>query len=378
MSFNWDRICYVVPSMGVGGSERQLLRLMRGLSLDHELLVIGTRTDGALAGDARRLGDMRVLHARGGWDPRIRFGLERYFHAYRPAIVHSLMFGFDYPANVAARRAGIPVVISSRRQLAHWKKPRHIRLQKRANKLVDCIIANSRAVADFAIEQEDADPSLFRVIYNGVDVERFRSRGDHNLVRRRYNIPFHTHVVGMVANFSDEKDHALFVRIAEETLRRRPDVHFVLVGTGPLRAEIAKALLDRKLEDQVTMIRTVSELPDLYELMTVFLLCSKSEGFPNVILEAMVTGTPVVAAAVGGIPEIVEDKVTGRLVGTRDPADFADAIEYLIGHPAEAKAMGRHAANMVEQEFSVDQMVDSYKTLYRELLQAARKRGRAG
>lgn len=378
MNYNWDRICYIVPTMGVGGSERQLLQLMRGLAPDFELLVICTRTDGALAGDARRLGDLRVLNTRSGWDPRMLPRIERVLRAYRPAVVHSLMFGFDYAANLAARRAGTPVVVSSRRQLAHWKKGRHIWLQRRANKHVDAVVANSRAVAEFAIEQEKADPSLFRVVYNGIDSERFRSEGDRELVRRRFRIPFHTKVVGMVANFGAEKDHALFVDIASELIRRRPDVHFLLVGTGPLRGEIERNLKERGIAEQVTMMRTVAELPDLYRLMSVFLLCSHSEGFPNVVLEAMAAGRPVVASAVGGIPEVVEEGVTGRLIASRIPADFAAAIESYLDNPAEAEAAGARAARAVEERFSVERMVAGYRALYAELLAGARARKTAG
>lgn len=375
---SWDRICYVVPSLGVGGSERQLLLLMKELAHDYELLVVCTRTDGALAGDARRLGDVKVLSTWSGWDPRIRPRLERVLRAYRPAIVHSLMFGFDYPVNVAARRAGVPVVISSRRQLAHWKKPRHIRLQQRANRLVDAIVANSRAVADFSIRQEGADPSLVRVVHNGVDAERFRSETDRESVRRRFEIPYHTKVVGMVANFGYEKDHALFVDIAADVVRRRPDVHFILVGTGPLRDATERALSQRGIGDQVTILRTVAELPDLYRLMSVFLLCSRSEGFPNVVLEAMAAGKPVVASAVGGIPELIDDGVTGRLIRSRNPEEFAAAIDAYLENPDAAEAAGQRAASVVADRFSVQRMSGAYREIYAELLTAARSRRSAG
>lgn len=378
MSWNWDRICYIVPSLGIGGSERQLLQLMKQLAMDYELLVVCTRSGGALAGDARRLGELKVLNTWSGWDPRVRLRIENVLRAYRPAIVHSLMFGFDYPVNVAARRAEIPVVISSRRQLAHWKKPRHIRLQQRANRLVDAIVANSRAVADFAIRQEQADPALVRVVPNGVDFNQFRSDIDPEAVRRRFEIPFHTRVVGMVANFGHEKDHALFVEIAAELIRRRPDVHFVLVGSGRLRDAIERALARRTLHHHVTILRTVAELPALYRLMSVFLLTSRSEGFPNVVLEAMAAGKPVVAPAVGGIPELIDDGANGRLIPTRNPADFADAVEAYLNDPDAAEAVGRRAMEAVADRYSLERMGQAYRALYEELLAAARARRSAG
>lgn len=378
MTYSWDRICYVVPSLGVGGSERQLVQLMRGLERHFEVMVVCTRSDGALAGDARRIGVVRVLNTRSGWDPRVRPRVQRELMAYKPAIVHSLMFGFDYPINVAARNAGVPVVLSSRRQLAHWKKPRHLRLQRRANRLVDGIVANSKAVVDFAAEQEHVDPGMFHVVYNGIDPDRFQSDTDPSVLRRRYGVPFHTEVVGMVANFSDEKDHALFVRIAERVLKLRANVHFVLVGTGPLREAVARDLELAGIADQVTMMRTVSELPDLYGLMSIFLLCSKSEGFPNVVLEAMAAGNPIVASAVGGIPEVIDDGVNGRLVATRDPDDFSNAILWYLDHPDEAEAIGAQAEHTVRERFSVERMVETYRRLYKNLLEHTRRGSRAG
>ena len=113
------RICYVIPTLGVGGTELQLTRLVRGLVREHEVMVLCTRRDGALAGDMRRLGaSVRVLHCRGGWDFRTRGRALKLFSRRAPDIVHSFLFGFDLPINRAAREAGVPVVISSRRQLA--------------------------------------------------------------------------------------------------------------------------------------------------------------------------------------------------------------------------------------------------------------------
>ena len=363
------RICYVIPSLGVGGTEWQLTHLMRGLARDHDLTLVCTRCEGALAGDARRIGvDVRVLGARSGWNPTVQRDLRRLFRTHRPDIVHSFLFGFDLFANRAARRAGVPVVISSRRQLATWKKRRHVSIQKRANRQVDCIVANSRAVAAFAAEQEDAAPSLFRVIYNGVNADDFVSDVSHHMARVRYRIPFHRHVVGIVANFSPVKDHALFVQTACALIRRRADVHFVMVGSGPLVGEVDRLTARRGLDDCFTRFSTVSELADLYALMDASVLCSKVEGFPNALIESMAAGKPVVAAAVGGTTELVRHGETGRLVSTRDPEDFANEIEWVLDHPVESEAMARRAAQFVRADLTIEKMVGSYRALYSELL----------
>lgn len=366
------RVCYVIPTLDMGGTERQLLYLVQGLARDCELTVICTKHTGTLAGDVRRAG-ARVLDlgVRSGWDPSAWWKLRRLFGVHRPDVVHSFLFGFDLYANLAARQTGVPVVISSRRQLAAWKKRRHLFIQRRANQLVDCIVANSRAVAGFAIEQERADPSLFRVVPNGIAPDLFVCRSEPHMLRLRYNIPFHRRVIGIVANFSPVKDHDLFVRMAEELLRRRADVHFLMVGIGPRAKSVERHLRGRGLSDCFTRVASIAEIADLYALMDVSVLCSKAEGFPNAVIESMAASRPVVAAAVGGIPEIIADGDTGRLVASRDPRAFADAVEWVLDHPEEGRAMAERGASFVRSQFSVERMVEGYRALYAECLAQA-------
>ena len=370
------KICYVIPSLGMGGAERQLVHLVRGLARDFDISLVCTRLEGALAGDARKAGaKLRVVPASSGWDFRFRGRLRNFLRTHKPDILHSFLFGFDYFANLAARDAGVPIVISSRRQLATWKKPRHVFIQRRANRLVDAIVANSRAVAEFAANQESAGPALYRVIPNGIDPSEFIAKPDLRVLRLRYKIPFHRRVVGIVANFSPVKDHRLFVATAHELLRRRADLHFLMIGDGPLAPAVEKLIRAGGAPDCFTRISTVSELPDLYALMDVSVLCSHVEGFPNAVLESMAVGKPVVATAIGGICELIRDGETGRLIPTRNPADFADAIGALLDHPDTAARMGRRAAEEIRAKYSLAAMIDAYRSLYTGLL--AQKRAGA-
>jgi len=367
------RVCYVIPSLSMGGTEGQLIRLIEGLVRDHEVTVVCTHHDGALAGEARRCAAyVRVLGCRGGWDPTLGLRLRKVFRSHKPDVLHTFLFGFDLLANRAARHAGVPVVVSSRRQLATWRKRRHVEFQRLGNRLVDAIVANSRAVVDFAIEHEGVDRALFRVIPNGIDADDFVSGKDLRQIRLRYRIPFNRRVVGIVANFSPVKDHHLFVDTARELLRRRADLHFLMVGHGPLVPAIERHIVRSRMpQDCFSRISTVSELADLYGVMDCSVLCSKAEGFPNAVIESMAAGTPVVAPAVGGIVELVRHEQTGRLVSSREPEDFADAVEWVLDHDGESEAMARRAAQFVRAELTLDNMVKAYRALYAELLAKA-------
>lgn len=363
------RICYVIPSLSVGGTEIQLLSLMRELVRDHEVTVICTRQAGALGGDARRLGAyVRELHLRGGWDLRMQSQLRNVFRSHRPDILHTFLFGFDYAANRAARKTGVPVVVSSRRQLGEWKKRRHIRLQRKANALVDCIVANSQAVADHALAQEGVDPALFRIIPNGVSVDAFKPQADPAHIRSRYGIPARKRIVGIVANFSPVKDYPLFVDIAGELLKQRDDVHFLAVGSGNEVKQVCRLVKKAGWENKFTRVATLSEIADIYSIIDATVLCSKAEGFPNAVIEAMAARKPVVAANVGGVPEIITDGETGRLINERKPRDFADAIGALLDDEREARRLAANAQTYVREHLSTERMADAYRKLYAELL----------
>lgn len=370
------RIAWVIPTMRVGGSEIQLLHLMKALAHDFELSLICTRSEGALIGDARRAGAyVRVLDAPSGWDFRIGRRLCHIFQAHTPHIMHSYLGGFDLFANKGARKAGVPIIISSRRELAVWQKPRHRFMQRRANAYVDCIVANSRAVAEFAARQEREPVGRYRVIHNGVEPENFVATIPREQILNRFRLPPHTLNIGMVANFSPVKDHRLFLDMANCLIKQRQDVHFLLVGTGPLVDRIGDLIRRRKQDKYFTRIGTVGEVSDLLSAMDVMVHTAKSEGFPNAIIEAMCARTPCVAGRVGGIPELLQHEKTGLLVDERTPEAFARAVASLLDHPERRHAMGVAAGTWVRDHLPMQAMVDNYRALYHELLQQKLRRG---
>lgn len=366
------RVCFVIPTLEMGGTERQLVYLARGLAPDHEVTVYCTRREGHWGKVLRDAGVyvqvVRSFRVPGGYCPFQAATFSRLFRKHRPDILQTFLFGFDLPLNRAARNTGVPVVISTRRELATWQKPRHLAQQIRANELVDCVVANSRAVADFAIAREGLPAERVRVIYNGVDVAAFSSPKDGGEIRRRFKIPPAAQVIGMVANFSPVKDHELFLNAAAHLAQQKRNVHFLLVGEGPLRSAILRQARRLKLRRQLTLASTAEVSASWYAAMDLVVLCSRNEGFPNALLEAMAAGRPVVASAVGGIPELVEDGVTGQLITSRDPEHFANAMRDLLENPEKARNMGERATERACTMFSLEKMIAAYRDLYNELL----------
>jgi glycosyltransferase involved in cell wall biosynthesis len=368
------RVCYVIPTLAIGGTERQLVHLIRGLASDHEIQVICTRTKGVLADEVDA--PVHALDTHSSWDPRLRGRIRRILREFQPDVLHAFMFGFDYHAVRAARDVGTPVVISGRRQLAYWKKARHRWLQHRANAYVDCIVANCAAAADFASEQERTPRDKYRVIYNGIDAGAFVSAANPAETRQRLGIPEGKHVVGIVANFSPVKDHGLFLDMAGALLAQRDDVHFLMVGSGSLRDAVLQEIARRGWRGSFTQYEARDDIAALYAMMSVMVLCSKSEGLPNAVLEAMAAQRPVVGAAVGGIPELITDGKTGRLIASRNPHDFAGAVNAILDEPDRTRAMGEAGGEIARSAFTLTKLVDAHRALYREQLAIAQGGGR--
>lgn len=363
------RIAFMIPSMAVGGTEMQLSHLIDGLKDDFELALICTRNEGGLIGDVRRMGAyVRILDGRSGWDWTIGVKTRRILRGFMPHILHTFLSGFDLAPNRVARQLGIPVIISSRRELATWQKTRHLFIQRRANRYVDAIVANSQAVADYAVRREKAPRELFHVIPNGVDAEAYLPPCALQESRKRFRLPVRKKIIGMVANFSPVKDHRLFMDMAGALLQRRQDMHFLLVGSGPLVDKYGQLIEGRGQGEHFNRISTIGAVAEMYAVMDVFVLTSKIEGFPNAVIEAMASGTPVVAPAVGGILEQVRHGETGLLVDSRSPEAFADAVEWCLDHPEEALVMAQRGADWVRANLSMEQMVRRYREFYYAML----------
>jgi len=158
------------------------------------------------------------------------------------------------------------------------------------------------------------------------------------------------------------------VEAAPEVLARFRGVRFVFVGDGPMEDELRERVARLGIADNVEFLGHRDDVPAVLADADVFVLSSRSEAFPNAIVEAMMSGLPVVASSVGGIPELVEDGRTGRLVPPGDAAHLAAAVIDILDHPDRAMQMGQTARRRIEEQYSFDRMVHQFETLYlREL-----------
>lgn len=274
-------------------------------------------------------------------------------------IVHTCELYANIFGLPGAALAGVDVRIGNRRELATPDKTRaQLACQRLAYATAHAVVANSAAAAA-QLRREGVPARKIQTISNGVDCTRFAPvRPAGRQIRR----------VVTVANLRPEKGHDTLISAAALVVAARPDTEFVIVGSGPLDAPLRREVASRGLGDRVQFLGERSDVPALLASSDLFVLPSRSEAFPNGVLEAMAVGLPVVATRVGGVPELVESDVNGLLVEPDRPDSMAAAVLDLMSHPARASALGQAARQRAVQQFSFDRMVAGFEHLYQSEL----------
>jgi glycosyltransferase involved in cell wall biosynthesis len=262
---------------------------------------------------------------------------------------------------LAAWRAGVPVVVSALHSTG-W--PDCVgRLNRMLTPLTDAFIAVAGSHGRFLIEHTGFPAKKVVVIPNGVDTQRFAPISDTSTVRGGLGIDANALVVGIVAALRPEKNHKLFLQMAQRVAARRPDARFLIIGDGPCRGQLERRTIELNIASQVQFLGMRDDVPRLLAAMDVFALSSVIEANPMSILEAMSVGRPVVATNVGSIHEAVIEGETGFLVSPGDAAQLTERVLQLLDDPRKRAAMGSLARCEVVERWSVEAMVSGYEQL---------------
>jgi L-malate glycosyltransferase len=363
----------------IGGTERQVVNLVHNLDDERfDVHMACFRRRGPLLQEvdtgAMALADYPIdtlPSLRTLWQ---QARLARYIRAHRVRIVHSFGFYANVFAIPAARLGGARVVVASIRDTGDHLTGAQQRLQKWICKAADHVLVNAEAVKTRLIEQ-GYSPSVISVIGNGIDVSRFRRPGEVTTsIRAALGMPATGPLVAVVSRLNRLKGVEYFLDAAAVLARDFDDARFLIVGDSvsqSYRDELEAYAASRGLRDRVAFTGFRSDVPELLSEVSVLALPSLSEGLSNVVLEAMAARVPVVATAVGGTPEIIEDGVTGHLVPPRNAPALAQAISSLLVDPARRGVMGEAGRRRVEARFSLEAMVRETEQLYMRLLREA-------
>ena len=351
-----------------------MLLLMRGLAArGHQCLLLAPA--GPLLEQARGPGvEVERWSPLGEWDVAALLRAAAALRRFGPEVAHCHSAHAHALGVPAARLARVPVTVVSRRvDFAVAGNPLS-RLKYRLP--VDRYLCVSRGVME-VMRQAMIPSSRLALVPDGVELPPagvVPARAPAADLCALIGVPSGTPVVGTVAALAPHKDHATLLRAAARVVARRPDVHFAWVGEGECRAALERQRAGLGLEAHVHLVGFRTDALGLLAQFTVFALSSYLEGLCTSLLEAQSLGVPIVATAVGGVPDVVEDGVTGRLVPGRAPEALARALLDALDRPDECRQWARRARDSVRR-FGVDQMVE--RTL-EEYGLALRQRGAGG
>ncbi len=300
--------------------------------------------------------------------------LTRFIQRGRYDIVHTNSSKAGILGRWAAWLAGVPTIVHTVHGWAHNDRQHllvrrfYIFLEQITQFITDRLIVVSPRDTEKGLADSIASPEKYVTIRSGIELDRFRQPSrPRKAVQAELGIPVDAAVVGTVTRLSPQKAPLDFVAAAARVAARRPNVHFVIVGDGPLRAEVQAQIATEDLTARFHLTGLRRDVPDLLHSFDVFALTSLWEGLPRVLPQAMAAGLPIVATAVDGNAEAVEDGVNGFLTPPGDPRMLAAALLRLLDDPTLAAQIGA-AGRERSTEFSARKMVDDIAALYETLL----------
>jgi len=352
------KVLHVDSARGWRGGQNQVLLTAEGMARRGHEVVVACRAGAPLEARSRAAGlDTRGLGFGGDFAPAAALALRRLVSTFRPDVVHvhdphAAAAALLFPRSavvVASRRVDFPL----RGALSRWKYRRCRRF-----------IAVSRAVAR-VLEQGAVEGARVRVVYEGVPDRPPAPGGDTALAA--LGIPAAAPVVGNVAALTAHKDHATLLAAAAVVRAELSDARFVIVGQGELERQLQAHAATLGLSGTVVFAGFRRDLDALIPAFDVFCLSSRLEGLGTSLLDAMCYGRAVVATAAGGIPEAVEDGVTGRVVPPRDADALAAALVDVLQDARRREAMGAAARRRFLERFTADRMVEETLGVYAEV-----------
>ncbi len=380
-------VCHIITMLELGGAQQNTLFTVSHLDPARFRPVLITGEPGPLDEEARNLAGVEfhqvpslVRAIRPLADLRALLALARLLRRLKPAIVHTHSSKAGILGRLAARLAGVPVIIHSIHGFGFTRyQPAPVRrlliaLECLAARVTSRFFAVSEANRQLGVELGLFPEGRCAVIRSGVDVASIRRlEVDTAAKKRELGLEPGRPTVGMVAPMKAQKAPLDFVRVAAKVAAKRPDTQFLFVGDGELRGAMEAEITRLDLAKSFRLAGWRRDVPAVMRCLDVFVLTSLWEGLPRVYLEALAGGVPVVGTRVDGAAEVVHDGVNGYLLAPGDVQGMADRVIALLANPTMAADMGRKGASL-PPEFDIHDMVRRQEQEYGRLLAAINPR----
>lgn len=366
------RVAHVVLSLDRdGGLEKVLVDALGRFDPRRvRSCVVCTVEPGELACRVESAGvPVRVVAKRRAADLSVPWRLARLFRAEGIELVHTYS-GVYRDGCLGGLLAGVPIQVHTDQGRLYpdtWRTRWTHRTLSRAR---DRVVAVSDDLRQYLIARVGVPPDRLAVIPNAVEPGMYEGAAGPQRSGEALGLPAGALAVGIVARLVPVKDHRTVLRAAAEVFQDVPEAHLLVVGDGPLRGELEALARDLGIAERTRFLGLRTDVPALLPCLDLIVLSSLHEGTSLTLLEAMASGLPVVATAVGGTPEVVLHERTGLLVPPRRPDLLAQAITRLLRSPRRREEMGQAGQARVVARFGIQAMVEAYQRLYEELARA--------
>jgi len=370
-----QRVILFIPSLGMGGAQRQLLSYLRHMDRTRwkpEVVTINT-LDTFFVKEFESL-DVPVTFFKSGCRLEhigVVWQLVRYLRTHPCAVLHSWLHYSVALGAIAGGLVGVPVVVGSIRSERPgrfpWFYPKWQRgIDVLTGPLQTTVIANSRAVQEDNQRWAFFPDDKLVTIYNGIETNNFPFLDDAEKTQLKANLGLlpHDAVVGIVGRLFPEKDHATFLAAAERVLQTMGKAVFLIVGDGSLRSWVESEIKRRGMTDRVLVLGERRDAKQVMQILDVLVLTSVSEGLPNVLLEGAVSGVATVTTAAGGAAEVVINGETGYVVPCGDWKQVGDRIVALLKDPQLRRQFGEAAKRRMSVCFEPNKIARMIEATY--------------
>jgi len=359
------RVCFLIDRLSRAGTETQLLALIRTFDrsrVEPYLVLLDGDDD-----TSRELepADCPVLRlgVRSFFGPRaVRAALKlmRFLRYQQIDILQAYFLDSVYFGTPIARLAGVRRIIRVRNNAGYWVTRKHRLLGKIYSRLCEVTLTNSEQGRK-ALLAEGVAAGRLAVLENGVDVERFAGGKPPNIAGPNVRI-------GALANLRPVKNLDLLIRAAGRLAINHPGFVVEIAGEGEQRPELERLIANQNCRERISLLGAVSDVPAFLASLEIAVLCSRSEGMSNAVLEYMAAGRAIVATRVGANDRLIQHEVDGLLIPPGDEAALADALERLLNDPALAARLGAAARRRAVESFSRTAMCRRFEDFYARLI----------
>lgn len=366
------KVMHVRDSSGIFGAERVILAIGKNIDrkrFDIQLLCMRRPEgrNGSLVRKAREVGiKTESVNVNGRLDLGAISKIKKILSENGVQIIHSHDFKSDFYALVASLNSGIRKISTAHGSTRDsWLKRFYLYWDEKVfYRAFDRIVAVSEDLKIF-LKCKGIPADKIQVIQNGLDFQMLRAETSKETP---LDLPSGKTLFAVIGRLYPDKGHRFFLKALKIVLETNPDAFGLIIGDGPEQESINRQIRQLRIEQHIKLCGVRSDMQAIYDRIDCLVISSLTEGLPYVLLESMANRVPVIASAVGDVPTLIEDNVTGRLVPPGDAASLARCMMHLLDNPESARAMAEAGEVRVSSGFSAEKMVRQTEELYMRLL----------